>query len=71
LDERGTELPLCAPTIVLTAEKSEKSLVVAAVQSKGPLVLDLESGSRPTSGPVRSLVLALMASALLDALADL
>ena len=71
MDERDTKDPLCAQEIVLTALKAEKSLVVAAMQSKRELVLNLESGSRATSGPVQSSEFALMASAIVHALANL
>ena len=70
LDERDAKDSLCAQTVVRAAVKSEKSLVVTAIQSKGPLVLNLESGPRATSGPVLRSVFALMTSSLVDALAD-
>jgi hypothetical protein len=50
-------------------QKSRKSLVVASIERKGPLVLNLESGSRATAGPVGHNVLALVAGAVVDALA--
>jgi hypothetical protein len=71
LDERDTKDPLRAQAIVRTAVKPEKSLVVTAMQSKGPLVLNLESGSRATPGPVRTLVFTLVAGSLVDTLANL
>ncbi len=71
LDERDPKDPLCAQTIVRTAVKPEKSLVVTAIQSKGPFVLNFESRSRATTSPVRASEFALAASPLVDALANL
>ncbi len=71
LDERDSKDPLCAQEIVLTALKTEQSLVVAAMQSKWQLVLNLQSGSRATPCPVQGSEFALMASAIVHALANL
>ena len=65
------EYLLCAQTIVRRAVKPEKSLVVTAIQSKGPFVLNFESRSRATTSPIPTSVFALVACPLVDALANL
>jgi len=71
LDERRSKDPLRGQTVVGTAVKPEQPLGVAAMQSKGPQVLDLESRSRSTPGPVRTSVFALVACPRVDPLANL
>ena len=71
LDELGPVDTLRLEAIVTMAQHPKISLLVTAIDRKGPLMLDLESRSGATPRPVWPTVLALVARSLEDALAYL